>query len=163
MALGVSAGTSIDEIDRKILLLLQQDARMTNAAVAAEVGLSAPSVFERIRKLEQRGVIKGYMARVDPAALGKGLTAFIRLTLADGEGYATGVEAIADDPDVLECYHVAGEDCFLLKTIVRDPSELDALLKRIRARAPVQRSVTMIALSAVKESSPIDVSEKVLS
>jgi len=153
-------GAVLDEIDRKILALLQRDARMTNAAVGAEVNLSAPSAFERIRKLEERGVITGYTARIDPTALGKGLTAFIRITLADNEDYASGEEAMRTDPDVLECYHVAGEDCFLLKTTVRDPSELDALLRRIRAQTTVQRSVTMIALSTLKESSPIDVSEK---
>jgi len=69
--------TTLDDIDRKILGLLQRDARMTNAAIAAEVGLTAPSVFERIRKLEQRGVIRGYTVTLDPAALGKVLTAFI--------------------------------------------------------------------------------------
>ena len=153
-------GASLDDIDRKILALLQRDARMTNAAVGEEVNLSAPSVFERIRKLEERGVIKGYAAQVDPSALGKGLTAFIRVTIADDEQYAAGEEAMRADPDVLECYHVAGEDCFLLKTTVRDPAELDALLRRIRANTTVQRSVTMIALSTLKESTPIDVTEK---
>ena len=65
----------VDEIDRKIVDLLRQDARLTNAALGAQVGLSAPSVFERIRKLEKRGVLKGYTVRVDEAALGKSLTA----------------------------------------------------------------------------------------
>ncbi|MGH2523560.1 MAG: Lrp/AsnC family transcriptional regulator [Anaerolineales bacterium] len=146
---------SLDDIDRKILELLQRDARMTNAAIGAEVGLTAPSVFERIRKLEQRGVIRGYTIDVDPAALGKPLTAFIRLTVAFDEKHAAGVQALSRDPDVLECYSVAGEDCFILKTRVSTPGELEALINRIRRKITVLRSVTMIALSALKEDSPL--------
>jgi len=150
---------TLDRTDRRILELLQRDARMTNVAIASEVGLTAPSVFERIRKLEQRGVIKGYTVQVDPAALGRVLTAFIRITLADGDDYAAGEDALRADPDVLECYHVAGEDCFILKTMVRSPADLDALLRRIKAQTTVQRTVTMIAISTLKEASPIDVSD----
>jgi Lrp/AsnC family transcriptional regulator, leucine-responsive regulatory protein len=149
--------TQLDDIDRKILNLLQRDARMTNAAIAAEVGLTAPSVFERIRKLEQRGVIGGYTIHVDPAALGKTMTAFIRLTAAFDDKYDAGVKAISRDSDVLELYSVAGEDCFIIKTKVCSPTELGALLSRIRSHVTVQRSVTMIALSALKENTPINV------
>lgn len=148
---------SLDDIDRKILGLLLRDARMTNAAIAAEVSLSAPSVFERIRKLEQRGVIRGYTITVDPAALGRTLTAFIRLTVAYDERHDPGIQAISCDPDVLECYSVAGEDCFIIKTKVSDPGALEALIKRIRSQVMVLRSVTMIALSALKEGTPINV------
>ncbi len=153
----MTIATTLDEIDRKILSLLQRDARMTNAAIAAEVGLTAPSVFERIRKLEQRGVIKGYTVTIDPVALGKVLTAFIRLTVTDDERYDAGVQAISDDPDVLECSHVAGEDCLIIKTRVADPAELERLLKRIRSRVTMTRSVTMIALTAHKEEAPLNV------
>jgi Lrp/AsnC family leucine-responsive transcriptional regulator len=147
----------LDEIDRKILDLLQRDARMTNVAIAAQVGLTAPSVFERIRKLEQRGVIRGYKAIVDAAAVGKPLTAFTRLTVAYDDRYAAGVEAISLDPDVLECHHVAGEDCLIIKTKVADPAHLESLLRRIRGHIAVQRSVTMIALTIVKEDAPLNV------
>ena len=149
--------TTLDDTDRKILDLLQREARITNAAIAAEVGMTAPSVFERIRKLEQRQVIRGYTVTVDPAALGKTLTAFVRLTVAYDERHAAGVEAMRRDPDVLECYSVAGEDCFILKTKVCDPGELEALINRIRRQMTVLRSVTMIALSAVKEGGPLNV------
>jgi Lrp/AsnC family leucine-responsive transcriptional regulator len=148
--------TTLDDIDRKILALLQHDARMTNAAIAAEVGLTAPSVFERVRKLEQRGVIRGYTIQVDPAALGKIMTAFIRLTVAYDDRYAAGIQALRGDPDVLECYHVAGEDCLLVKTRVSSPAELEALIRRMRSHISIQRSVTMIALSAIKEDAPLN-------
>ena len=149
--------TTLDDTDRKILELLQRDARMTNAAVAAEVGLTAPSVFERVRKLEQRGVIRRYTIDVDPAAVGKTMTAFIRLTAATDEKYGPGVEAVSCDPDVLELYNVAGEDCFIIKTRVSDPGELYILLNRIRSRLTVLRSVTMIALATLKEDGPLNV------
>ncbi len=153
--------TQLDEIDRQILDLLQRDARMTNAAIAAEVGLTAPSVFERIRKLEQRGVICGYTINIDPTALGKTMTAFIRVTAAFDEKYDAGIAAISQDPDILECYGVAGEDCLVIKTVVSDPAELNALLHRIRGHVSVQHSVTMIALRALKERAPLNVLPKV--
>ena len=147
----------LDDIDRQILHLLQRDARMTNAAIAAEVGLTGPSVFERIRKLEQRGVIRGYTINIDPAALGKPMTAFIRLVAAFDDRYDSGIKAIGEDPDVLECYNVAGEDCLVLKIKCGSPSDLESLLGRIRSRLTVQRSVTMIALRALKENAPLNV------
>lgn len=147
----------LDDIDRQILDLLQREARMTNAAIAAEVGLTAPSVFERIRKLEQRGVIRGYTINIDPAVLGKTMTAFIRVTAAFDKRYDTGIAAISRDADVLECYGVAGEDCLVIKTVVGDPGELNALLHRIRGHVTVQHSVTMIALRALKEDAPLNV------
>ena len=147
----------LDDIDRQILGLLQRDARMTNAAIAAEVGLTGPSVFERVRKLEQRGVICGYTINIDPAALGKTMTAFIRVTAAFDEKYDAGIAAISRDADVLECYGVAGEDCLIIKTVVGDPAELNALLYRIRGHVSVQHSVTMIALRALKENAPLNV------
>jgi Lrp/AsnC family leucine-responsive transcriptional regulator len=148
----------IDDTDRKILELLQRDARLTNAAIAAEVGLTAPSVFERIRKLEGRGVICGYTARVDPVALGRPLTAFIRLTAAYDDRHDLGVKEIARDPDVLEVYNVAGEDCFLIKTRVSNPHDLQELINRIRGQITVLRSTTMIVMDAVKEGGPLNVS-----
>ena len=147
----------LDDIDRQILDLLQRDARMTNAAIASEVGLTAPSVFERIRKLEQRGVIRGYTINIDAATLGKTMTAFIRVTAAFDEKYDAGITAISQDADVLESYGVAGEDCLIIKTVVADPSELNALLHRIRGHVTVQHSVTMIALRAFKEDAPLNV------
>jgi len=82
-------------------------------------------------------------------------SAFIRITAAFDERYESGVKAISQDPEVLECYNVAGEDCFILKTQCGSPSDLEALLARIRGRLTVLRSVTMIALSALKEHGPI--------
>ena len=149
----------MDATDRHILDLLQQDARMTNAEIAERVKLTASSVFERVRKLQEQGIIQRYTIQVDPAALGKPLTAFIRLTVAYDERQTAGVAALIDDPDVLECYSVAGEDCYILKTRVSSPGELEALIHRIRGRLTVLRSVTMIALSAIKEGGALSAAE----
>jgi len=149
----------MDSTDLKILALLQQDARATNADLAAQVDLTASSVYERVRKLQDQGVIRRYTVQVDPAALGKPLTAFIRLTVAYDDRQAPGVAALADDADVLECYSVAGEDCYIIKTRVAGPSELEALIYRIRGRLTVLRSVTMIALSAIKEDGVLAAAE----
>lgn len=148
--------SALDDTDLKILDLLQRDARLTNSAIAEGVGLTAPSVFERIRKLEQRGAIRGYRVDVDPVLVGKSLTAIIRLTAAYDERYEAGVKAVSRDPDVLELYNVAGEDCFVIKTRVRAPEDLEALLNRIRTYLTVQRSVTMIVLSALKETGALN-------
>lgn len=151
------SASGLDDTDRRILDLLQRDARMTNAAIGEVVGMTAPSVYDRVRKLETRGIIKGYTALVDPVALGKPLTAFIRLTVAYDERHDAGMAAVSRDSDVLECYSVAGEDCFILKTRVGGPDELQALINRIRGQVTVLRSVTMIAMSAIKESNALNV------
>jgi Lrp/AsnC family leucine-responsive transcriptional regulator len=148
---------ALDETDRKILDLLQRDGRKTHAAIAEDVNLTAPSVFERVRKLEQRGVIRGYTARIDPAALGKSLTAIIRLTAAFDDRYDSGLKSLCADPDVLELYTVAGEDCFIIKTRVGNPEELQSLIDRIRSRLTVLRSVTMIVLNTFKEDALLNV------
>ncbi len=149
-------GTTLDEIDRKIVSLLQRDARMTNAAIAAEVGLTAPSVFERIRKLEQRGVIKGYTARVAPAAVGLSLTAFVLVRTEERVGSAAIGQALARVPEVLELHHVAGEDCYLAKVRVADTEALSRLLRERFGRLKGVRSTrSTIVLSTVKETAAL--------
>jgi Lrp/AsnC family leucine-responsive transcriptional regulator len=143
----------VDEIDRKILEALQNDARTPLAAIAKEVNLSGAAVAERLRKLEQAGVIRGYQAIVDHDKLGKPLMAFVRVTQA-GPSYdedAQQMAALLADPDIMEIHHVAGEDCFILKVRAADPRGIEALLKRLRTRLHVDRTVTMIVLSTVKD------------
>jgi Lrp/AsnC family transcriptional regulator, leucine-responsive regulatory protein len=150
--------TSVDETDLRILAMLEKDARQSNAAIGAAVGLAASSVHERVKKLEARGVIKGYVAVIDPAAVGKPITAFIRLTVSPSrEGdYHDAMQTVSgicrDHPDILECHHVAGEDCYVIKARTASPSGLEQLLERIRSDTEVQRSVTSIVLSTAKET-----------
>ena len=143
----------IDEIDRQILEALQNDARTPLATIAKEVNLSGAAVAERLRKLEQTGVIRGYQAIVDHEKLGKPLMAFVRVTQA-GPSYDEDAQQMAGllaDPDIMEIHHVAGEDCFILKVRAADPRGIEALLKRLRTRLHVDRTVTMIVLSTVKD------------
>lgn len=148
----------LDELDRRILDLLQRDARMTHAAIAEQVGLSAPSVYERIKKLEAHGVIKGYTAILDAEALGLPITAFIRVTVsASPDEGGADVERLIEAPEVLECHHVAGEDCFILKVKVASPQHLERLLARVRASLSVTRTVSMIVLSTSKEDTRLPV------
>lgn len=148
----------LDAIDRKLLLLLQEDGRLSNADLAEAVGLSPSSVHERVRKLEKAGTIQGYVARIEPEALGKGLLAFMRLSLGWAEGQDTGEVSsalaglCAAEPDILECHHVAGEDCYILKLRSRGPKDLETLISRIRTASRASRSVTSIVLSSIKES-----------
>jgi Lrp/AsnC family transcriptional regulator, leucine-responsive regulatory protein len=151
----------IDDIDRKIISLLQIDAHLSNADLAESVGLTASSVFERVKKLEQKGTITGYVATVDPVKLGKPLLAFMRLSYgeaqvdADSSAQSQIEEFIAEEPDVLECYDVAGEDCLILKLRAEGLPELRRLIASIRDRARGARAVTSLVLGTIKEKGAI--------
>lgn len=141
----------LDETDRKILDLLQRDARLTNAAIGEQVGLTASSVFERVKKLERRGVVRGYTARLNHAALGQKLTAFVRLSAAYDGLHDSGMQAIADEPEVVDAHTVAGEDCLIVKVKVRDTDHLHDFLLRAKSHVTLLRAVTMISMAALKE------------
>lgn len=142
----------LDDIDRRILELLQKDARISNAAIARDVGLAPSAVFQRIRKLEESGVILGYHARLDPDALEQGLLAFVTVQTGEGARARETARMLAGIPEVLEVHRVVGEDCFFLKVRVRDTAELGALLdEKIQRLPPVASTRTTIALSTSKE------------
>src|SRR4029453_6923663 len=120
----------IDQTSLAILETLQSDARISNAEIGRRVGLAPSAVFERIKKLEERGAVRGYNAKIDPpAAAGDlGLLAFV-LVRADERGGAPRTEAaLVAMPEVQEVHHVAGEDCFMLKVRARDTAALNDLL-----------------------------------
>src|SRR5437870_13730264 len=109
----------IDEIDSKIIELLQDNARIAQADVARAVGLAPSAVLERIRKLEARGVIRGYTALVDPHAVDQAMLAFVAVRSEQAPGDDSVAAALAQCPEVLEVHHVAGDDCYLLKVRAR--------------------------------------------
>jgi Lrp/AsnC family leucine-responsive transcriptional regulator len=148
----------IDETSRAILEALQADARISNAEIARRVGLAPSAVFERIRKLEERGAVRGYTASIDPNAVDRGLLAFV-LVRSDERGGARLTEgALVAMPEVQEVHHVAGEDCFLLKVRVRDTAALnDLLANRIGELEGVRSTKTTIVLRTAKETSMIPI------
>lgn len=143
----------IDDIDAEILTLLQENARISQAEVARAVGLAPSAVLERIRKLESRGVIKGYAALVDPCALDQPMLAFIAVRSEQAPGDDSVAHALAQCPEVLELHHVAGDDCYLLKVRARDAEHIGQLLRHRFGRIPGVRSTrTTIVLETVKET-----------
>lgn len=153
----------MDALDYRIIDLLQRDGRATQLELSRKVGLSQPAVAERIRKLEERGVILGYTARVDAAQLGKDITAFIGVNIEHPkyfEGFAKKVLAL---PDVLECHRVAGQDSYVLKVRTANTKTLDKLLvETLRTISGVTRTHTTIVLSSIKEETHVHVSPEQL-
>ena len=150
---------TIDETDRRILALLQENARMTQTEVAKAVGLAPSAVMERIRKLEARGVITGYVALVDPHVVDQRMLAFVAVrTSAVGEEERQVAARLAAIPEVLEVHHVAGDDCLLLKMRARDAEHVGLLLRNQVSAVPGVRSTrTTIVLGSVKESPRIPI------
>jgi Lrp/AsnC family leucine-responsive transcriptional regulator len=151
----------IDEMDRRILSLLQQDARLPNAEIARRVGMAPSATLERLRKLEERGVIQGYEVRLDPRKLGLGLTAFIFVKANDKQGEIDTAERLRQHANVLEVHHIAGEDCFLLKVRATDTDDLGRMLRTELSSLPgVTSTRTTIVLGTLKESARIPVPEE---
>jgi Lrp/AsnC family leucine-responsive transcriptional regulator len=153
----------INDLDRQILTILQGNARTSNAEIARNVGLAPSAVFERIRKLEERGILQGYTTRIDPHAVGLGLVAFTFVRSNDRPGGIQTAEKLAEIPEVLEVHHVAGEDCFLVKVRASDTEALGRLLReRLGKIATITSTRTTIVLETVKESSelPIAIEEE---
>ena len=146
----------IDGIDDQILTILQQDARTSNAEIARRVGMAPSAVFERIRKLEERGVITGYSARIHPHARGLGLLAFVLVRASERGGAPETSTRLAALPEVQEVHHVAGEDCFLVKVRTADTESLGRFLRdRIATIETVRATRTTIVLDTVKETSEL--------
>ena len=144
----------IDSIDSTIMNILQSNARTSNAEIARQVDLAPSAVFERIRKLEERGVIEGYSARINPKAIGLPLLAFIFVRADEKPNADKTARRVADIPEVLEVHHVAGEDCFLAKVRAPDTEALGRLLRDGLGRIEtITATRTTIVLNSVKESS----------
>jgi Lrp/AsnC family leucine-responsive transcriptional regulator len=148
----------IDQTSLAILETLQADARISNAELGRRVGLAPSAVFERIKKLEERGAVRGYSANIDPAAVDLALLAFVFVRSDERRGAPLTEAALVALPEVQEVHHVAGEDCFLLKVRVRDTLALNELLSdRISALEGVRSTKTTIVLRTAKETSTIPI------
>jgi Lrp/AsnC family leucine-responsive transcriptional regulator len=145
----------IDEIDVKILGLLQAHGRMKRNRIAEEVGLSVPSVSERMRKLEERGVITGYYAVLDPKRLHIDITAFIRVMVDGSNQYPDFVKQACDLDEVQEVHSITGEGSHILKVRTRDTTSLERLLSQLQSWPGVHGTTTSIVLSSFKETREI--------
>lgn len=144
----------IDAIDRRILALVQRDAKLPQAEIARHVGLSAAAVNERLKKLERAGVIRGYAARVDPRAVGAALTAFVEVFVEHPRYEAAFLARLQELDEVQECHHITGEFSLLLKVRVRDIEALQhLLLEQLGRTEGVRQTKTVMVLSTVKEES----------
>lgn len=149
---------TINEIDARILEILQENARTTQADIAKAVGLAPSAVLERMRKLEGRGAIREYVASVDPHVANRPLLAFVAVRTSEYGPEQSSAQALTRIPEVLEIHHVAGEDCFLLKVRARDAEHLGQMLRReIASVAGVTSTRTTIVLETVKETSRIPI------
>jgi Lrp/AsnC family leucine-responsive transcriptional regulator len=141
----------MDGIDRQLLGELQSDSKRSLKDIGAAVGLSAPSVMERVRKLENAGIIKGYHALLDARKVGLDISAFIGVSISNPPELAEFETWVEDIPQILECHHVTGGHTLLLKVKTRNTEDLEKLISRIRSMEGVASTETMVVLSTHTE------------
>jgi Lrp/AsnC family leucine-responsive transcriptional regulator len=149
----------LDDIDLTIIDVLQDSGRTRRNDLAERVGLSLPSVSDRLRKLEKQGYITGYHARVDAKRLGKDITAFVFVTVDSSRHYHQFLEHAAAQDDILECHAITGEGTHLLKVRTENTASLEKLLGRIQAWGGVVSTRTDLVLSTAKETFRIKVQQ----
>jgi Lrp/AsnC family leucine-responsive transcriptional regulator len=151
-------GHGLDPIDRRILALLQDNAKRSQAEVAKAVGLTAPSVNERIRKLERAGYIRGYVALLDDRKLGHDITAFVEVFVEHPKYESAFIQAVSELDEVLECHHITGEFSLLLKVKVTDMTAFRRLLiESLNSIRGVRQTRTVMVLATSKEQHRIKV------
>ncbi|WP_202985246.1 Lrp/AsnC family transcriptional regulator [Mucilaginibacter inviolabilis] len=152
---------NLDKTDLHILRLMQENARISNADMARELGMAPSGVLERVKKLEQKNVIQQYTTRINPAALQQKLLAFVFMKASDGPGYSTATLELAKIPEVQEVHHVAGDDCYLVKVRTYDSASLMSIMRNQFAKIPnIISTRTTIVLETVKEEQQLVIPEK---
>lgn len=142
----------IDEKDRQILNLLMQNARMSYADIAKSVGMKSPSVIDRIKRLEQLGIIKSYSADINYKILGDDINAFIGISIDNAkhiEEFEAHVQEL--DSDVIDCHHVTGDYTFLISVVTKNTDSLSKLIKRIRNVPGVDKTNTILVFSTLMD------------
>jgi Lrp/AsnC family leucine-responsive transcriptional regulator len=154
-----TANLLLSDADRRILRLLQRNGRITNQDLAAQVGLSPSACLERTRRLQERGVIAGYSANLDPAAVGLPLLIFIEVMLerTTGDLFRTFAEAVREQPEVLECHMVAGGFDYLLKLRLSDMRSYRDILDRLAAMPGVRETRSYPVIEEVKSGTALSV------
>jgi Lrp/AsnC family leucine-responsive transcriptional regulator len=150
---GATTVRAVEELDRRIVALLAADGRMSFTDLGKETGLSTSAAHQRVRRLEQRGIIRGFAAIVDHDAIGLPLTAFISIKPIDPRDPDDAPERLAGIGEIEACHSVAGDENYILKVRVGKPSDLEALLAEIRSKANVSTRTTIV-LSTPYEGRP---------
>lgn len=147
----------IDDTDAVILRLLQENGRIKRSEIAEAIGMSLPSTSERMRKLEERGVVTGYHATVDPKRVRYDITAFVRVRVDGSEYYTEFVKLVAGEPEILELHSITGEGSHILKLRTENTTTLEKLLSRIQSWPGVAGTTTSIVLTTHKETLALDI------
>ncbi|MEN0053671.1 MAG: Lrp/AsnC family transcriptional regulator [Mucilaginibacter sp.] len=151
----------LDKIDLHILRLMQENARISNADLARELGMAPSGILERVKKLEQKKVIQQYTTRINPVALQQKLLAFIFMKASDGPGSSNATIELAKIPEVQEVHHVAGDDCYLVKVRTYDSASLMHIMRTQFSKIPnILSTRTTIVLETVKEQQQLVIPEK---
>jgi Lrp/AsnC family leucine-responsive transcriptional regulator len=151
----------LDNTDLQILQLMQENARISNVDMAKKLDMAPSAVLERVKKLEQKQVIRNYTTSINPAAVGQKLLAFIFIKTNDGFGSSVTGPALAKIPEVQEVHNIAGEDCYLVKVRAADSAHLMSLMRNEFAKIPTIHSTkTTIVLETVKEEQKLVVPKK---
>lgn len=147
----------LDDIDIKILNVLQQQGRTKRNVLAEIVGLSVPSVSERLKKLEEQGIIEGYYAKVNKHSFGLDITAYIQVLMESSKHYKDLIIKVDKMPQILECHSVLGDGSHLLKVVVKNTAALEKLLTIIQSWPGVTSTKTNFVLSTIKETTAISI------
>lgn len=144
----------LDAMDTKILDILQQDARTTLAEIGRRIHMSQPAVAERVKRMEAANVISGYHAHINPAALGYGITAFIRVARHSNDSRLT--EMAAQLPEIVECHSITGDDCNIVKVIAPNVVELEKVIKHLASCGVTSTSLILSSAIQRKPVKPVD-------
>jgi Lrp/AsnC family leucine-responsive transcriptional regulator len=149
----MTAKLTLDATDRRILRLLAADGRSSYQGIADEVGLSRPAIMERVKRLEESGYITGYGAHLDRSKLGYPVTAFVSVRYGNSNyvGDEPHMREMAKHPGVIECHHVAGEDCYIMKVVASDLEGVQSILRSLSTGQRSFNTRTTIVLSTVFE------------
>lgn len=151
---------NLDSVDLQILNIMQSNAKIANVELARQLEMAPSAVLERVKKLEQKEVIRGYTTRIDPSAVQQKLLAFIFIKASDGMGSTETARCIAEIPEVQEVHHIAGEDCFLIKIRTADSASLMNIMRtRLSSIPRIVSTRTTIVLETVKEENTIIIAQ----
>jgi Lrp/AsnC family leucine-responsive transcriptional regulator len=147
----------VDALDIKVLDILQKNGRTKRNQIAEEIGLSIPSVSERLKKLEENGIIEGYFARLNKKAFGYDIMVYILVMMESSKHYKTLLSKVDHIPEILECHSVLGEGSHLLKALTKNTESLEKLLGEIQSWPGVTATKTTFVLSTIKETTVLNI------